>query len=144
MRKRYKQMTKDEFIQVVDREWVPVVLIDNARPDWMKNIPEDTVDLVLASGTFIDERTIKAHGITYSGVVGGIDIFRSDEKDVDIGFPFNKDHYIVMRHPHQDELLLVAGPIKDDSHWLAKLPNLDPGIDILEFRGTILELDSDD
>lgn len=49
-----------------------------------------------------------------------------------------------MCHPSQDEFLLVAGPIKDDDHWLAELPNLDPRIEILEFRGTILKLDSDD
>lgn len=73
-RERYKQMEKDEFIHIVEREWVPVVLIDNARPDWMKGIPEDRVELVLASGTFIDPRTVEAYGITYSGVVGGMDI----------------------------------------------------------------------
>lgn len=131
-------MTYDEHIKVAERRWVPVVLIGDARPNWMRGIPEDRVGLVLASGTFIDPRIVEANGITYSGVVGGMDIYRYDEKDVGKGYPFNKDHYIVIQHPTKDEVLLLAGPIKDDEHWLNKLPEIDPEIEILEFRGTIL------
>lgn len=143
-RNRYKQIKNDEFIPIAERTWVPVVLVGDARPDWMKGIPEDRVELVLASGTFIDPRIVEANGVTYSGVVGGIDIYRSDEKDVDKGYPFNKDHYIIVRNPAQEEFLLVAGPIKDDAHWLDKLPELDPEIEVLEFRGTIVEIEGDD
>ena len=142
-RKTYKQMTKDEFIDVAERQWVPIVLLDAARPNLTSAIPEDRVHLVLASGSFIDPRIVEANGITYSGVVGGMDIYRYDEKDVGKGYPFNKDHYIIIQHPTKDEVLLLAGPIKDDEHWLNKLPELDPKIEILEFKGTVIEPNGD-
>lgn len=144
VRNRYKQIEIDEFISIAERKWVPVVLVADARPDWMRGIPEDRVELVLASGTFIDPRIVEANGVTYSEVVGGMDIYRFDEKDVDKGHPINKDHYIIVRNPAQEEFLLVAGPIIDDDHWLKGLPELDPEIEILEFKGTIVEIEGDD
>jgi hypothetical protein len=141
--KRYKYMDREEFIAVAERRWVPVNLVGSARPVWMRGIPEQRVQFVLASGAFIDPRIVEVNGITYSGVVGGIDVYRYDEKDVDRGYPFNKDHYIVAQNPSKDESLLVAGPIKDDEHWLAELPELDPGIEILEFNGAIMDIDDD-
>ena len=136
IRKRYKQMTKDEFIEVAERQWVPVKLVGDARPNWMRRIPEEKLELVLISGSFIDPRIIEANGITYSGVVGGMDVYRYDEKDVDKGYPFNKDHYIVFRDPENNDALLVAGPIKKpEDHWFSELPENKPNIEILEFRG---------
>jgi hypothetical protein len=136
-------MGKREFAAIAARKWVPVALIKDARPAWMRGIPEERIELVLASGTFIDPRIVEIDGVTYSGVVGGMDIYRYDKKDVDKGYPFNKDHYIIIQQPSKDEFLLVAGPIRDDSHWLEELPDIDPDIKILEFRGTILEFDDD-
>ena len=91
-RKRNKQMTKDEFIEVAERQWVPIKLVGDARPCWMRGIPEEKLELILISGSFIDPRIVEANGITYSGVVGGMDVYRYDETDVNKGYPFNKDH----------------------------------------------------
>lgn len=137
--KRYKHMDKTEFASIAERRWVPVSLIGDARPLWMRGIPEDRVQITLASGAFIDPQVIEASDITYSGVVGGIDIYRYDKKDVDKGYPFNKDHYIIVQNPSADEALLVVGPTKDDEHWLAELPQRATGIEVLEFSGTVGE-----
>lgn len=73
-----KQMSKAEFVNITERKWVPALLIGNGRPDWMSGIPEEKLAMVLASGTFIDPIIIEHDGITYSGVVGGMDIYRHD------------------------------------------------------------------
>ena len=128
------------MIAATERHWVPSVLVGDARPDWMRGIPDEKLELVLISGSFIDPRIVEANGITYSGVVGGMDIYRSDEKDVDKGYPFNKDHYIIFHDQANDDALMVAGPIKkENDHWFAELPELPPGIEILEFRGIVLD-----
>ncbi len=73
-----KQMSKAEFAKVAERKWVPALLIGEGRPGWMLGISEEKLAMVLASGTFIDPRIIEHDGITDSGVVGGIDIYRHD------------------------------------------------------------------
>lgn len=144
-RKRYKKMTTDEFIVVAERPWVPIKLVGSAKPNWMLGIPEEKLGLILISGSFIDPRIVEANGITYSGVVGGMDIYRYDEKDVDKGYPFNKDHYIIFHDRASDDALLVAGPVnKKDDHWFAELPKLEPKIDVFEFRGIVLDINDDD
>ena len=143
-KKRYKQMTKEEFVEVAERSWVPVQLVGDAKPNWMRGIPDDKLELVLISGSFIDPRIIEANGITYSGVVGGMDLYRYDEKDVDIGFPFNKDHYVIFHNPENDDALLVAGPIKKpEDHWFSQLPNIGPEIKILEINDTEIDENED-
>jgi hypothetical protein len=101
----------------------------------MKNIPRDKVELVLASGTFIDPRTVLAQGVTISGAVGGMDIYSHDPNDVSQGFPINKDHYVLMEDPDSGASLLVAGPYKDNEHWLSELPELPPGITVIDPTG---------
>ena len=139
---RYKLMTKNEMIAATERPWVPSVLIGDARPGWMARIPEEKLGLVLISGSFIDPRIVEANGITYSGVVGGMDIYRYDEKDVEKGYPFNKDHYIIFHDQESDDALMVTGPIKkENDHWFAELPELPSEIEVLEFRGIVLDED---
>ena len=127
-----KQMSKSEFAKIAERRWVSVLLIGDGRPDWMKGIPDDKLDTVLASGTFIDPRIVEHDGVTYSGVVGGMDIYRSDQNDIAKGYPINKDHYIIVLDPKNDNALLVNGPLKDNEHWLEESPNLPDGIIVIE------------
>ena len=127
-----RKMTFNEFEPISELLWVPVVLAGERRPEWMGGIPEEKVELVLASGTFIDPRIVQAHGATISGVVGGMDIYRYDQKDEAKGYPINKDHYLIVLDPLTDDALLVLGPYKDHEHWLEELPNLPSGITIIE------------
>jgi len=125
-------MTKQEFQPIADRIWIPVVLAGESLPHWMQGIPDEKVKLVLASGTFIDPRVLEAEGVTLSGVIGGIDIFRYDQGDTSKGYPINKDHYIILIDPATQDALLVLGPYKDHEHWLSKLPELPPDITVIE------------
>lgn len=127
-----KQMSKSEFAKIAERQWVPLLLIGDGRPDWMKGIPEEKLDMVLISGAFIDPRIVQHDGITYSGVVGGMDIYRQDKKDIEKGYPINKDHYIIVLDPTNDDALLVNGPLKDNEHWLEESPNLPDDIIVIE------------
>ncbi|MCZ7550954.1 MAG: hypothetical protein M5U11_17645 [Anaerolineales bacterium] len=127
-----KQMSKTEFAKIAERKWVPTLLIGDGRPNWMLGIPDEKLAMTLASGTFIDPRIVEHDGITYSGVVGGMDIYRHDTNDVSKGFPINKDHYIIVLDPANDNALLVNGPLKDNEHWLGNLPNLPENIIIIE------------
>lgn len=127
-----KQMSKSEFAKIAERQWVPLLLIGDGRPDWMKGIPEEKLEMVLISGAFIDPRVVEHDGVTYSGVVGGMDIYRQDTKDIEKGYPINKDHYIIVLDPKNDNALLVNGPLKDNEHWLEVSPNLPDDIIIIE------------
>ena len=128
-----KQMSKAEFSKIAERQWVPVMLIGDGRPEWMRNIPEERTEFILASGTFIDPRLIELNGLTLAQAVGGIDVYRYDEKDVSKGYPYNKDHYILVLDPTNNNALLVHGPVKDkNGHWIEKLPNLPDDITIIE------------
>jgi len=132
---RYKLMKRDEMNEVADRKWVPVKLIGDAIPNWMRGILDEKLELVLISGSFIDPRIIKAHGNSFHDVVGGMDIYRYDENDVDKGYPYNKDHYIIVLDPVNDDALLVYGPFKDHEHWIPNLPDLRDDIIVLSTEG---------
>lgn len=127
-----KRMSKTEFAKIAERQWVPVLLTGEGRPDWMKGIPGEKLDMVLISGAFIDPRVVEHDGVTYSGVVGGMDIYRQDKKDREKGHPINKDHYIIVLDPTNDNALLVNGPLRDNEHWLEKSPNLPEDIVVIE------------
>lgn len=132
MAPKIKRMPKKEFDKVANRSWVPVMLSGEGRPNWIRGIPDDKVEFILASGTYIDPRLVELKGITYSGAVGGMDVYRYDENDVSIGYPINKDHYILVLDPKEDNALLVHGPLKDHEHWISHLPELPDGIEIIE------------
>lgn len=129
---RTKYMVKKEFDEVARREWVPVVLAGEGRPTWMRGIPHEKVELVLASGTYIDPRVIEEYGMTFKGTAGGIDIYRYDQHDEPKGYSINKDHYILVLDEENDDALLVYGPYKDNEHWISQLPDLPDGIVVIE------------
>jgi hypothetical protein len=129
---RVKQMTKREFAEVAERQWVPVVLSREGQPQWMRRIPKNIVKLVLASGTFIDPEIINENGVTYSGLVGGLDIYRYDQDDVSKGYPINKDHYMIILDQDNNNALLVHGPLRDNEHWISRIPDLPEGIVVID------------
>lgn len=124
-------MSRIEFERIAERNWVPLQLAGDTKPDWMANIPTEITPRVMASGCFIDPRIVECEGITYSGVIGGLDIFRCDHKDLEKGYPINKDHYIIVIDPQNENTLLVHGPFRDNEHWLRNLPNLPDNIEVL-------------
>ncbi len=127
-----KRMNKPEFAKVADREWVPVALVGDGLPRWMRSIPEDILKYVLASGTYIDPRIVELHGRKYADVVGGIDVYREDPKDIAKGYSINKDHYIIVLDPKDDSALLINGPLRDNEHWLEEDPDLPEDILVIE------------
>ena len=129
---RYKKMPSNEFQAIADRNWVPVKLSESSWPAWMRGIPREKVEIVLASGTFIDSRILETQGATISDVLGGMDIYRNDPNDLARGFPINKDHYILLLDPESDACLLVAGPFRDNEHWLTELPDLPAEITVID------------
>jgi len=125
-------MPKQEFDKIADRSWVPVLLSGEGKPNWIRGIPDDKLEFIVASGAYIDPRIVESDGITYSGVIGGMDVYRYDQEDESRGYPINKDHYILVIDPEEDNALLVNGPLKDNEHWLEKLPDLPEGILVIE------------
>ena len=61
-----------------------------------------------------------------------MDVYRYDENDVSKGYPINKNHYILVIDPREDNALLVHGPLNDNEHWLEELPDLPDGITVIE------------
>lgn len=129
---KMKRMPRSEFDKIAERQWVPVMLSGEGKPDWMKGIPEEKVEFILASGTYINPIWAELNGTTYENAIGGIDVYRHDEKDVAKGFPVNKDHYILVVDPDEDNALLIHGPLRDNEHWLRQLPNLPGNIEVIE------------
>lgn len=125
-------MSKKEFNKIADRQWVPVMLSGEGRPNWIRGIPDDKVQFILASGTYIDPRLVDLNGVTYNEAIGGIDVYRNDPKDIPKGYLYNKDHYILVIDPREDDALLVYGPLRDNEHWIRELPDLPDDILVVE------------
>ena len=111
------------------RDRTPVSLAGAALPEWMLGIPQDMLYSVVGSGTMF-------RGAAYSGgraipsgeLIGGIDAYRLAPDDP---VELNKDWYAVIRHPDNDNMLLVDGPFQDDEHWIDELPQRLKGIEVL-------------
>jgi len=89
--------------------------------------------MVAASGDFVEPIEEMLHERNIKGVIGGMDVIRWDEKDVKIGRPFNKDHYIVIKSD-SNNTLIIEGPFKDNEHWLPEIPERLEKARILEFN----------
>jgi len=46
---RVKRMAKKEFEQINERQYIPVILAGKSIPKWMRGIPKEKVELVLAA-----------------------------------------------------------------------------------------------
>lgn len=131
---RYKIISKDELRLVQERNWMPVSFAGAALPSWLNGMPKENLVATYGSGTYFDERIVQLGDQVIPYVVAGYDVFRYHKKDEAIGFPINKDHYVVIRDPASDERYLVIGPeILDGDHWFAELPKEHPEIEITEF-----------
>lgn len=126
---KLKLMPKDEFEEVMKLDWVPVKLVGEAKPSWMRNIPESVMAGTLASGTGITAGKYYESAQIPSGLlIGGIDIYRHAQDDP---VPFNKDWYAVVVHPNDPTMLLVDGPQKDAEHWLESISERCKGLRVL-------------
>jgi hypothetical protein len=131
---RFKVMSKAELSIVQERNWVPVSFAGAALPSWLNGIPKEKLVRTYGSGTYFDERIVQLGHEVIPYVVAGYDVFRYDQKDEAIGFPINKDHYIVIKDSTSDERYLVIGPeVVDGDHWFTELPQEYPEIEIIEF-----------
>ena len=141
-RHRYKVMSADELHIVQERNWMPVTLAGAAIPTWMRGIPQERLLQVMGSGTYWDMQMAKLGNNVIENVVAGYDVFRYDPHDESLGYPVNKDHYVVFKDSGNDEMYFVAGPMKDDDHWLSELPKIRSTIEITELPSEG-ELDDD-
>ena len=114
-KKRVKRMKREEFSKLIRRyQWAPRRLAESQYPELFKNIPSEKVLWVAVSGSFEDIRE--------EDRIGGVSIFRWDERDLGKGSPFNKDQYYVMMDNENSNYVIVEGPFRDQEHWLSDLP----------------------
>jgi hypothetical protein len=123
-----KWMAKEEFSEVWERKWMPVQLLGDAVPTWMKGIPESVINCVYASGIDIPGDAPTGYPLPSGDLVGGVDVYRNAPDDP---VKLNKDWYAVIRTPDSEEMLLVAGPYKDHEHWINDIPERLKGAEVL-------------
>jgi hypothetical protein len=133
MKIQRKTISKIEFAKIIEPyKWAPVKLLKEQYPAIFKNIPEEKIVMVAASGDFAEPIEEMLHGRNITGVIGGMDVVRWDEKDIKIDRPFNKDHYIILKSGSND-ILIIEGPFKDNEHWLSGIPERLKNAKILEY-----------
>lgn len=121
-------MPIEQFREVLKRKWVPVKLVGDALPNFVKGIPEEILELVVASGSLADSFSNESERILSEQLIGGIDVYR---KAPDDPVEYNKDWYSVVTDLNQDNMVLIKGPIKDHEHWLDEIPYRFEGIEVL-------------
>ena len=125
---RVKRLSTEQFGEIQKRQWLPVELVADAIPEFLRNIPNNVLHRVMASGVKAATEAYSSHRIPSGFLVGGIDVYRQAPDDP---VQLNKDWYAVVSVPGQSEMLLVDGPIPDDEHWLNEIPNRLHGAEIL-------------
>lgn len=80
---KVKKMPIEEFNEVLKRDWIPVQLLADAKPEWTKNIPEEIVHSIYASGciNISSENNCQSEKISSIDIIGGIDIYRNAPDD---------------------------------------------------------------
>lgn len=127
-RKRFKQLSRSQFQEVLKLNWTPVKLTGSMVPDFLRSSPEGIIHSVYARGTMIAE-PLYGESLTLGNHIGGIEVYRNAPDDP---VNFNKDVYAVFANTNDDLKLLVLGPIsKDKEHWINKIPDRLDGVDIL-------------
>ena len=125
---RIKKMPRDQFEEVMGRDWSPVKLEGEAIPEWLRNIPSSVVHSVYASGTRIPELNYSDSEISSGLLIGNIEVYRNAPDDP---VELNRDWYSVIAFESSDTMLLVRGPIADTLHWLDEIPSSLAGADLL-------------
>lgn len=125
---RIKKMPKAEFLKVMERKWIPVKLLEDARPTWMANIPDDVMNCVYASGIDLLTGMPSEYPLPSGELIGGIDVYRNAPDDP---VELNKDWYAVIHAVESEEMLLVAGPYEDHEHWINDIPERLKGAEVL-------------
>lgn len=128
MAKRIKKISSDQFREIQSRQWHPVRIEGDAIPDFLKGIPSEKIHSIVASGTCLHSMAYEDNIIPSGQLVGGIDVYRNAPEDP---VELNKDWYAVIKVPDTDSMLMVSGPIKDDEHWIDKMPDRLKGAEIL-------------
>ena len=126
-RKRFKQLSRNQFQEVLKLNWKPVKLTGGAIPNFLKSAPDGLIHAVYASGTVISEY-LYDKSLMLGNHIGGIEVYRNA---LDDPVNFNKDVYAVFANTDNDLKLLVLGPIKDREHWINEIPDRLDGVDIL-------------
>jgi hypothetical protein len=137
---RIKRMPEEQFIDVLKRNWLPVQLIEDAIPTWLRNIPKDTLHSVYASGGGGIPTNYSGGAIPSGVLIGGIDVYRNAPDDP---VELNKDWYPVFSATDTDAIFLVAGPIRDVEHWLNEIPSQLNNAEILAVPPASLGSDED-
>jgi hypothetical protein len=127
-KKRIKLMPRDQFDEVMRREWSPVKLEHDSIPSWLRGIPQDLLHAVYASGTASVGIPLIDHAVPSGVLMGGIDVYRTAPDDP---YELNKDWYAVIAIPDSDGMLLIQGPISDSEHWLNEIPERLQGAEVL-------------
>lgn len=132
---KIKTVSRIEFAKIIEQhKWAPVKLLRKQYPAIFRNIPEKKVAMVAASGDFTEPIGELLHERNISGVIGGIDVIRRDNNDIKIGYPFNKDHYVIFKSTPSGDILIMEGPFKDNEHWLSEIPERLKNARVLEFN----------
>jgi len=127
-----KYITEEEFRPIMQKKWLPVELLYDTLPCWMKKVPESQRCHVYASGSSVGISSKQFEGYE----VGGFDVFRDARNHPEhtrYQVNWNKDHYVVIRDPEKNDMLLMYGPIKDHEHWINKIPERLKNVEILTF-----------
>ena len=125
-RKRFKQLSRKQFQEVLNRDWEPVKLIGGAIPHFLKGTPNGLINSIYASGTVFSEHLNEP--LVLGNHIGGIEVYRNAPDDP---VNLNKDVYAVFTNTDNDLMLLVYGPMKDKEHWIDEIPDRLDGVDIL-------------
>ena len=126
-RKRFKQLSRSQFQEVLKLNWKPVKLTGNTIPDFLKGMPEGLVHSIYASGTVISEH-LYGKPLILGNHIGGIEVYRNAPDDP---VNLNKDVYAVFANTGDDLKLLVLGLDRDKEHWVNEIPDRLDGVDIL-------------
>lgn len=125
---RIKRMPEDQFHEIMNRNWAPVQVAGEAIPTFLQHIPSDKLHSVYASGGPYTDVVYSGGAIPAGELIGGVDVYRYSPDDP---VALNKDWYAVIKTSEVDTIFLVAGPIKDNEHWLNEIPARLADVEIL-------------
>ena len=127
--KRFKEMSEEEAEEILKRKWVRVRLEGESVPKALRRVPDCHAAYASGSSLPLDYFSRRIHS---GELLMGLDVFREAEDDP---VRFNKDHYIAIRHPRDDSMLLTEGPFNDDEHWIDEIPEHYEGVEVLRAPG---------